>query len=521
MNRARLRLQLWIAALCFLLPSLTLIPLGGLWLFQQGWAIYWAAGAFAFAGLAFLVQYILLQRVTKKPDALPAPQADLPDEAAASWTPREEEAWKAVLAVADKVEPSSLESWDAFYKLGLRTVEAVAKVLHPERSDPLWQFTVPEALTLIERVSLRLRPVIAQSVPLGDQLTVGQVLRIYSWRGSVDVFQRGYDVWRIVRLLNPASAVTQELRERLNRQLYEWGRDEIARRIARGYVLEVGRGAIDLYSGRLRVTTEALEEHISEASARDKIEAAKRAEPLRLLVAGQLNAGKSSLINALLGEVRTASDILPATNQFTPFEIRREGVPEALILDSPGLATSGEALAALVDQAAQADLIIWVASAVRADREIDRVALSELRKYFADHPNRRRPPMLLALTHIDRLRPFQEWSPPYDLTDANNPKVASIVAAMEAAGGDLAMPPDAMIPLCLDPKRGLYNVDLAWAKIVEAIPDAQRAQLVRCLSDFDRGWDWRTLRSQAVNAGRLLSKALWARGVADKNGAQR
>ena len=101
-------------------------------------------------------------------------------------------------------------------------------------------------------------------------------------------------------MLNPATAVTQELRERLSNQMYRWGREELAKRLARGYVKEVGRAAIDLYGGRLRVSAEELEAHITEASARDRHAAAQvQAEPLRLLVCGQVKAGKSSLINAL------------------------------------------------------------------------------------------------------------------------------------------------------------------------------------------------------------------------------
>jgi hypothetical protein len=44
------------------------------------------------------------------------------------------------------------------------------------------------------------------------------------------------------------------------------------------------------------------------------------------------------------------------------------------------------------------------------------------------------------------------------------------------------------------------------------MPEAQRAQLVRTLQDIDRGFDWRRLRTQAVNAGRILAKAVLAGG---------
>ncbi len=500
------KLRLLVAGLCLTLPTLTLVPLGGIWLWQKGYALYWVIGACLFVVIAFLIQLYLFRRLDiplKGPREVELPE----DKAASSWTPREQEAWKAVLAVADKADLSHFSNWQAFLGLGQETIEAVAKALHPEVDAPLWQFTVPEALTLIEQVSLRLKPTVVESVPFGDRLTVGQVIRIYQWRSAIDIAQKGYDVWRIIRMLNPATAATQELRERLSNQMYRWGREELAKRLAGGYVKEVGRAAIDLYGGRLRISPEELEAHITEITERDRRAAASvPAEPLRLLVCGQVKAGKSSLVNALAGEVRAASDVLPLTSKFTAYGLKRNGVPQALILDSPGLASLDEPLEQLLEEAAQADLILWVANAMRPDRELDSRAIDEIRRYFAERPNRRRPPMFLVLSHIDRLRPMQEWEPPYDLVDAGKAKAVSIRAAMAAAGADLGFPQDLIVPACLDPKIGVYNADAIWVEIMDQIPEAQRAQLVRTLQDAGRGLDWRKLKSQEVNAGRILAR---------------
>jgi hypothetical protein len=83
---------------------------------------------------------------------------------------------------------------------------------------------------------------------------------------------------------------------------------------------------------------------------------------------------------------------------------------------------------------------------------------------------------------------------------------------MEAAGGDLGFAADDVIPVRLDAP---YNVDAVWAAIMELMPEAQRAQLVRTLQDADRGFDWRRLRTQAVNAGRIIAKAVLAGGGGD------
>jgi hypothetical protein len=109
---------------------------------------------------------------------------------------------------------------------------------------------------------------------------------------------------------------------------------------------------------------------------------------------------------------------------------------------------------------------------------------------------------------VDQLRPIQDWSPPYDVKAAGSAKAASIRGAIEAVSADLGFSDEDVIPTSLDAKRGVYNVDTIWSAISERIPDAQRAQLVRALRAFDNQFDWRRLRTQAVNAGRILAKAV-------------
>ncbi len=506
MNRTdAFKVRLWIAGICLLLPSLTLIPLGGLWLFQNGFTLYWVAGAAVFVVFAFLLQLYLFRPAEVVPPAVA--HAFPGDEAAASWTPREQDAWTGVVAIANSVKFDDVLGVDSALSLGKRTIDVVARSLHPEVNDPVWKFTAPEALALIEQVSQRLRPVIVSSIPLGDQLTVGQIIRVYRWRSAIDVVQKGYDVWRVIRMLNPATAATQELRERLSKRMVDWGKDEIGKRLARGYVQEVGRAAIDLYGGRLRVTEAEIEQHVTTATERDRKAAPAVAEPVRILIAGQVNAGKSSLVNGLLAEIKAAADVLPATKGFSAYEIKRDGVAQILLLDSAGL-SNGNDFKSLTDEAVQADLILWVSSAVRPDRALDAQALDAIRATMTKRTEIRRAPMGLVISHVDRLRPFQEWSPPYNLLDTNNAKVDSIRAAMEAARVDLGFAEDVTIPVCLDRDVGLYNVDALWALIVDKMPDAKRTQLVRTLRDIDGRFDWRQLRTQTVNAGRVLVDVL-------------
>lgn len=495
-SRATRALRWAMLVLALGLPTISLVPFGSIWLWQNGYLLIWGITVTVLVSIAWSVQAWLLRDTLKQAkDEEPIPLA--PPEP--GWTPAEDAAWRAVQTIAASADPEKLASRDAVIALGLRTVEAVARKLHPEKKEPLLQFTAPEALALIERVATRMNAFIRESVPLSDRLTVAQMATLYSWRGSVDTLEKAYDVWRAIRVLNPAAALASEVRERLSKEMMTWGKSYVARRIATAFVEEVGRAAIDLYGGRLRLIA------ATPQFRREQEAASQEAEPLRILVAGQTSVGKSSLVNALGREVRAAVDVLPATAAFTPYRLMREGMPAALIIDSPGL--KPEKASALIEQAANADLVLWVSAAHRADREPDRAALAGLRAWFTAHPNRRRPPLLLVVSHVDRLRPFNEWQPPYDLSDTRSAKAGSIRAAVEAAAGELGFLGEDAVPVCLADPPGLYNVDALWARIGELVPEAERARLVRALRSAEGTWDWRAIWDQAMTGGRILVKA--------------
>ena len=115
--------------------------------------------------------------------------------------------------------------------------------------------------------------------------------------------------------------------------------------------------------------------------------------------------------------------------------------------------------------------------------------------------------MVLVITQIDRLRPFEEWSPPYDLT-SDRPKAVAIREASSAVAEDLGFSPDEAVAVSTAPYATPYNIDAVWAQIVRLLPEAQSAQLLRSLHDMKDRWDWARLWSQAANAGRVIVKTL-------------
>ncbi|MEO1205709.1 MAG: GTPase [Pseudomonadota bacterium] len=512
-------------ALVIALPVLSVVPFGWLWLWQNGYLPYWLAATVVLSILVFAGRAALLSRIRKvalqKPSAASqggrmGDRSDVGGADAAHHsvddtslpTPREAAALKAVEVLALDVDPKQLGSREDVIALGLRTVECVAREMHPSDENAIWQFTAPEALSLLERIAQRLRPMIIKNVPLGDRLTVGQVMGVYKWRSYLDVANKAYDLWRVLRLANPLAAATQEIRERMSKAAMEGLREDLAKRLAQAYVREVGQAAIELYSGRLRVSDDDLAGYVSAQTAADRSgQSQALSEPLRFLVAGQQGVGKTSLINALADDVQAAVDSLPATSDYQGYEVQRPGMPAVVLTDSPGL-TPAVDVARIIENALASDLIIWVVPSNRADRALDADVLGSLRSAFAELMDRRPPPVVFVATHIDRLRPFNVWAPPYDIEDEDDAKSRAIRDALVAIGEDLQVSPSDIVPVSLAPERPAYNVDVVWAKLAERLPEAKSAQLLRCVRGADKGTSWRTVLSQAVGAGRVLARTL-------------
>lgn len=236
-----------LSALALTLPTASLIPLGGIYLFEKGWLLYWAIAALLVVLSAYLGQLAVLRHRMMRPKA----QLSKQNKSDPRWSPAEMRAWEDVRAIARSVDPATVSDPEAAWTLSLKTIDAVARKLKPGDDQAVWHFTVPEALTIIERVSRRLNTFVAMHVPFGDVLTVRQMLSIYRARGLADVVGKAYDAWRLIRLVNPATAVTHEMRERLSKAILQWGTTQVSRRLAETYVEEIGRAAIDLYGGRL------------------------------------------------------------------------------------------------------------------------------------------------------------------------------------------------------------------------------------------------------------------------------
>lgn len=490
------------AAVVTLLPLVSLPLLGVIWLWQSAYIWYWL-GLMTGCGLTgFLLHLILAWRDKRK-----GPQPVT--EAGSHWPPSTASPWESVQALAAGATPKEwpLNDGPGLWRLGRDTLETVARHYHPDRTQPLLELTVPHALLIIERASRELRQEIIAHVPLSHRLTLGTMSRARAWKEYASRLETLYRVGYGV--VDPTSALFREFRRDMGNRILGYGSDRVQTWLLQEYVRKVGYYAIELYSGQLLLeegnplAKSTRESRRSEAEVAE--EALRSAEPLRILVLGRANAGKSSLINALFGELKAAQDIIAdTTGAVTPYQLEREGLTQALILDTPGCDTPLFQPSALKEQLGHADLVLWVTAAHRPDRQQEREQLDRLRQWLQEDVSRRPAPLTAVMTHIDRLRPVREWSPPYDLEESDTGKAASIRAAAEAVAADLALAPEQLVPVSL--KEGAsYNVDDAlWAAILQQQPAAEKARFLRCISERRREENWSLLWQQLRSTGRLL-----------------
>src|SRR5262249_10891358 len=181
-----------------------------------------------------------------------------------AWTAGEREAWSDVLAIADEPAPFAFTDIDPLLARAQETVEAVARRLHPEAHSAWAQFSLPELLLLTERLCRDVRREALSHIPgirtlrLSHMLWVQRQHERYGAAGETG-WRVGFGLYRLVRAaLNPLQAIGQETSGVIVDKTASVLSYRLRAYATRMLVLEVGRAAIDLYSGRLRLSDEEM-----------------------------------------------------------------------------------------------------------------------------------------------------------------------------------------------------------------------------------------------------------------------
>ncbi len=387
--------ELWLLGLVgalILIPWLAGLAIGIWFITQQGWGWYWWVGSVLLITLGLWLMGSLLSR-PKLPR--PAGLLSLPGASEA-----EQNARHALRQRAEAVSADELSSPEAIQHLIQHAFHDVAKAYSPDDQAALWRFTLPELLLMVEDFAQRMRASMLREFPALRHLELSWVVKLSGLAGP---FDRLLSTWRLLRWVNPGQALLAELRGIL---LHEVG-DTAKAQIGAMLIEQAGETAIKLYSGGYRRGADEL------LPTAPKPIADTPSEPLTILLAGRRNAGKSALLNALIGKAREPVGLLTTpTIGCRAYEFQSEKAGKLILVDCPG--TDGKPMEPWLAQAARSDLVLWIAAANRADRGADQRALAALDALTEGYRTSRRIPRVLVLTHADKLDPPLEWSPPYN-----------------------------------------------------------------------------------------------------------
>ena len=410
----------------------------------------------------------------------------------------------------------------------------IARVYHPNAKDPISQLTIPEILAALELVFADLAEAVDDYVPAGHLLTVNHykhLSKIPQWSKTLSKFY-----WPLSAVIAPTTVVARYAASRfvvspvtkdIQANILAW--------FTMTFIQRVGYYAIELNSGRLaggakkfRETlnrldrenrqpgpkgTPATADMESQSVDGDDGDSVNERTDVTIALIGQAKAGKSSLINAILGESEAKTDILPATSEVKRYRLDWEPTDDHLVLlDTVGYGTEGASEKQLKEtrQAIQsADLVLFVMRANSPAREPDREMLDTLSAWFRSRKELKPVPVLGVLTHVDLLSPVMEWTPPYDWQEGNKPKEESIREAVqynfEVFGELLA----GVIPVCADVDRErTYGIEEYLLPAITPLLDSARASSVLRSLHHELNQD-RVQRvvQQFWNAGKTLVEA--------------
>lgn len=464
------RRELWLLGLIgalILIPWLAGLAVGVWFIAQQGWAWYVWLGSVVLITLGFW----LLRAQLPRPKS---PRYQLPS-AVPGASEAERRARQALQQRAESLSEDDLSSQEAIQGLVQGAFHAVAQAYSPEDQAALWRFTLPELLLMLEDFAQRLRATVLREFPLIQHIELSWIVKLSGLAGPAGQL---LTAWRLLRWVNPSQALLAELRGSLSQQAFNGFGDAAKKQIGVILIEQAGETAIKLYSGAYRRRADELL-----PSAPEPIPDTPP-EPLTILLAGRRKAGKSALLNALLGKAKEPAGLLtPPTAECHAYEFQSTQAKELILVDCPG--ADGEAGEPWLKQAQKSDLVLWITAANRADRAADQRALAALDALTERNQTLRQIPRVLVLTHADKLDPPSEWTPPYDPDQGQRLKEQQMRDARQAACEQLAMPLQHCALIAIRPGEPLWNREALEQAINSVLPEAQQKQLERGLADDD------------------------------------
>jgi predicted GTPase len=488
-----------------------------------GTRVAWLVGMFASTGLG----YVLAWRWTRGNQILPPTDLPPPN----YWTDRDKAAWEKVQAKAksfEKVTTEQLADAQHYSELTLDLARQVAELYNPGAADPFDHLTIPEVMTCAELVAADMNELVQKYVPGVHMLRVRDYKRA---KQAADWYRVGQNVyWAGAAVFNPVQVGLRWLASRYALgSLFERIQGNILLWFHTAFVHELGRYLIELNSGRLKVGVKRYREIMAahqeppiqteppppagtegSTAAEPPAPAALPAagpKPVEVAVLGAVKAGKSSLVNAILGQQSATVDTLPVPHVGIRYLVRTaEGAPLS-VLDTAGFGQEGpnEAeFAAAAEAAKDADLILLVTPATSPGRKPDVDLLDRLKAWFAARPQLKLPPVVVVVNQVDLLSPKAEWSPPYDWFAGSRPKEVNIRECVSAVREQVGPRAAEVVPVCA--RQGeTWGITDGLVPVVASHLDAARGSAMLKLFHAEGSADqFKKLGRQLVEGGKQV-----------------
>ncbi len=491
--------QRWrILALSIMLPLAVPLLAGGYWLWLNHWLIGWL-GASALLALSWWAVSRILKKYRPEPEWLDISQTLI-------RTPQSELAWRKIAVISARERNGNPDLGNSSFYLQTLTqvMNAVAEVYFPRQKQAILEVKIPYLLKVIEIFARELRINFSENVPGSHVFSLNDLVKGHK------IANKGREVYRLFRIvtagIDPVSALIRELRIFANDSLLADSTGDVKRWLIDAYIKKIGYYAIELYSGNLTPDDEAFRKPTRQTQREiDKIrerEKSQNAEPFRVLVMGQTNAGKASLINAVAERQLAIVDTMPSQQERQTYLLHRDDFPSAAIVDSRRYhdTQSAKDRQTLLRQAGKSDVVIVVLSVVNPAYKLDKAILDDLKRLENG------PRIVIALTGIDKLRPFREWSPPYDLLSPCSSKAEAIKNAVVNIAQQLSIGIDQIVPLCLRPGQTYNCREQLIPLVLQQFKLAESKRYMRSLHAYRRESARKKLWRQMTNAGCWVSK---------------
>lgn len=478
------------------LPCILYVILGIVALFQTGWllTLVWILPLNWLA--AWLIATHWKPSLSRKAKQIAAP--NLPD----FWGERDQAAMKIVEDYRSKIAEVD-ETVIADPQRYIADVQSLSKRLarhyySQEDEEAFHPVTIVEILAVIHLAVEDLETWTQENFPGSEIATIGQLSRIPDITRHVgnlsNIAYFASMVFQPIKLLaypiyRKSGVVATELR------------GEIVTAIYQKFVQMAGFYLIEMYSGRLRSGSKVYKVqfgHLVGAVRHAKGDRSKldqiNPQSVSIAIVGQVNAGKSSLVNRLRQDQHAITSILPETKQVNRHRFALSGTSiQISLLDTPGYSDAlitKEESSEILKGVLAADIVLLVLAANSPAKQSDVNMLEQLATHYRQHPELKPPRVIGVVTHIDLLRPVQEWTPPYNWRSPQTNKERSIqntVAYYRELFGSGVVD---YVPICLSDNKAVDPGPMQelLEMITAEVSHGQAVALVRAYYDqFQKG----------------------------------